>query len=282
MAGEWEINIISMARHIKELLGPDVAIALSDREKFLYYEPGLAIDHAVKAGDLIKEGSITHQVLMQNMRLETTVTDKSLYGVAYMGVGIPIRTEDRQVFGVLAVFRPTTAGEIRETLLDNAGKLESAMDTMNQTITGLAASSQDLSSTAASISDSTQIINNNIRKTDMVLDLIKEVATQTHLLGLNASIEAARAGEQGRGFTVVAEEIRKLAARTNNSIEKISSTLSVIQSSVTELLGNVNQIAAVSEEQTASTEEIAASVSDITNMTKELNALAQKIDNKVI
>lgn len=84
---------------------------------------------------------------------------------------------------------------------------------------------------------------------NQVFDYIKNVASQTNLLGLNAAIEAARVGEQGRGFAVVANEIRKLATYSGDSLAKINNTLEAVKASILEVSNEVRQNAATMQER---------------------------------
>jgi len=89
-----------------------------------------------------------------------------------------------------------------------------------------------------------QRVSSLVSQTDeikSILGIIKDIADQTNLLALNAAIEAARAGEHGRGFAVVADEVRKLAEKTQKSISEIDSTVMVVVQNVQEISAEMNE-----------------------------------------
>ncbi|PSL91213.1 chemotaxis protein [Pseudomonas sp. R9.37] len=172
----------------------------------------------------------------------------------------------------------------------NIGHLAADMSTAMAQVEGLAANSEKIGS---------------------VLEVIRGIAEQTNLLALNAAIEAARAGEAGRGFAVVADEVRNLARRTQESVEETRVVIELLQNGTTDVVGSMGnsyrqaqgsveqvgkavtalrqigeavtvisdmnlQIASAAEEQSAVAEEINSNVATIRDVTESLSEQANE------
>ena len=144
---------------------------------------------------------------------------------------------------------------------------------VNQTVEGISLLSSEVSAAATVIADLAQQADN----IGTVLDVIRGIAEQTNLLALNAAIEAARAGEQGRGFAVVADEVRTLASRTQESTEEIQKMIENLQSGTRQAVSVMDQ----SQSQAEKTVEMAAtagqSLDAIVTAMNEISSMNKQI-----
>ncbi|MGE6651386.1 methyl-accepting chemotaxis protein [Shewanella colwelliana] len=150
---------------------------------------------------------------------------------------------------------------------------------VEHTIEKIQALAEQLNSSAQVVSD----LEKDSETIGSVLDVIRGIAEQTNLLALNAAIEAARAGEQGRGFAVVADEVRSLAMRTQESTEEIAGIIQTLQSrtrSIVQLMESTQKQGSESAEQAASAgallEQINADVTNIMDMSTQIAAAIEE------
>lgn len=171
-----------------------------------------------------------------------------------------------------------------------------AVQTQNQSLLQAIALGQDtnqerlhgmktIRETIATTGDQVQRLDNSTKQIADAINLIRHFAAQTHLLALKASIEAARAGEGGRGFSVIADEVRGLAAQSAEATAAIEALVVTIQSEARELGNSIKQTNQQLNEESRGVETVqehwqacASGQAQLADALKQLQTLAQQQD----
>ncbi|MDR3592085.1 MAG: methyl-accepting chemotaxis protein [Negativicutes bacterium] len=272
LSGEQILDMVTaIAPVLNEFVAADVGISVIKNGFYTAYVPGKRLDLGNKAGDPVK-GNISKECLATGKRIIRVVpSEKSPYGIPYVACALPV-SDGGKVLGCITTTQTVTTqervGKIAQQMAASSEEFAANMHEMTGQATELAETSSALDLLGRELAEATH-------KTDQVVSFITHVAKQTNLLGLNAAIEAARVGEAGRGFGVVAEEVRKLAGASSDSVKNITLSLTEVDTLIRQLTEKVNSIDYALQGQTAAVQELAEVSRKMAEMASDLSKVAE-------
>jgi methyl-accepting chemotaxis protein len=169
-------------------------------------------------------------------RLER-LRERDISDVMSLAEGSELKTIEAPINSII-----TTLQEIVSNIQISAEHIdEESKETKSVVEASVEWASGEFQRAQAELVDKAQSLEGSTAEIEGMVGLIKDIADQTNLLALNAAIEAARAGEHGRGFAVVADEVRKLAERSQHATSEITSTISIIKEATNTMVEDINK-----------------------------------------
>lgn len=264
-------SFIQTIQIMKTAVPVDLSIAVCNLEEFLIYYPGKEINLSIKRGQRLHKDEPLSIALRTNQRLQSEVPPE-FYGFAFVGTATPLHDETGKVIGGIAV-------QVRKQneLVEISQNLKSSLAHADEQVSSIVAGSQGLTVASNQLKTESQLAEQNVNQTNEILVLMKRMADQTNLLGLNAAIEAARAGEKGKGFEVVAGEIRRFSNESIEATQRIRETMEQIHAATNNMAKTIISITEVSNEQSKAIHQTADFIKEIKELSEKLNTFAQKL-----
>lgn len=269
-------NVINMVHEnivplLKNIYDDRVAIAITDTERILFYQPGKDIKMNGHVGDNITNTPGISDCLKigKNIsRLCNTEDDIKNFGTEFKGYLNPIK-DNGQVVGVMCF----SVSLKKEKNMDEAiNDLVKCVNQVSWGVNEINKGFHNMNGMTSNLMSDINAANENAKNSNEIVGIIQGISKQTNLLGLNASIEAARAGEFGKGFTVVAQEIRKLSQSSKESIDKIDGIIKIMADSISNINESLSSAGGVSKSQLSA-------MGEIVEATNELTLIAEKLKN---
>lgn len=218
------------------------------------------------------EGDIVTDAIRMNKSL-AAVVPKELFGVHLVARAIPLHDDHQNVIGGVGV---GLSIEKAQQLSDISSNLSSVVDNVTDTIQDMALSISELAGNITVVSDKVKEVTKSAETIENISNVVRGIADQSNLLGLNAAIEAARAGEHGKGFSVVANEIRKMADSSKSQVSEIHAITDQIKGVIDSLSNHIQEVNSESDSQSAAIEELTATMQEINANVHTLASLAKQ------
>jgi len=265
-------NGVLEGRIYEEASNPDlekVRVIFNEMQDSLEKIIGKDVNHTVKVLDKAMHKDFTKRIQNAIGKVEIAVNN-------VLDTIVEILSENKENGEVLA----KTAGVLKEKM----DALKVAAEDASNELSNVAHIMQNLNNEIYEISNQTKVVIDQSQDIKNVVGIIQEIADQTNLLALNAAIEAARAGEHGRGFAVVADEVRKLAEKTQKSLSEIDANINLLTQSITNIgeaiIRQTDEISNATlkiEDVNQKTQLMQSSVEEVNNIAQEVNEMADKM-----
>lgn len=217
--------------------------------------------------------SSAYENLWRDLRKGKAFQDK-IIRVARGGERLTLEATYMPVYNegiVDAIIKVATDVTSRETVIkQSTADLKALVEKITVNTDEVLEASKVIVTHMSEMSRESSTVEKQVRSIQSVTTIVKEIASQSHLLGLNAALEAARAGELGRGFEVVANEIRKMAGSSKQSAEDITDQLTNISTSVSSMIQSIEDITKQISINTHSIEQLKKAYDHIASTTEHL------------
>ena len=250
---------------VKDALGMDIMMSITNGEEFLAYWPGRKMVADIKVGDKLSHDDPMWTSFTTGKKLEQ-VCPADVYGFAFKAITIAIK-DGRDIVGTMGI---AISLETETFTKDASDKLLESLNVVQGEMSQFDKLGSSIKAVSDYIGELTGQIAANIKEIQTFAKEIQKISNNTNMLALNASIEAARNGEAGKGFAVVATQMGVLAGDTKSSSEKILDILKRFESDIKNMETKLKEQNEAQQGQDEASQKLFGEVETIENLTKQV------------